>query len=160
MCMHVCVCMCLCMCVCVCVYVYMCVFVHVCVYMCMYVCVCSWLLHDPDMRVRTTYQPYLDAVHGYMVKVAQAVGDLQYTYGGPIIAVQLENEYANYEDGKAEESRQYMKFIYQVGVFGGCGKVVMIGECDRRTCCVSVTSQACLQRVWSEGVACYENVIH
>jgi len=60
------------------------------------------------------YGPYLHGVREYMVKVAQAVGDLQYTYGGPIIAVQLENEYASYQDGTSEDSRNYMKFLYDV----------------------------------------------
>ena len=69
------------------------------------------------------YGPYLHAVREYMVKVAQAVGDLQYVYGGPIIAVQLENEYGAYQDGSTEDSRGYMKFLYDVRAWwGGCGR--------------------------------------
>ena len=66
------------------------------------------------MVVRSTYAPYTEAVHGYMVKVGEVLGELQYTYGGPIIAVQLENEYASYEDGRTVDSRSYMKFIFDV----------------------------------------------
>ncbi|ELU09030.1 hypothetical protein CAPTEDRAFT_226658 [Capitella teleta] len=58
----------------------------------------SWLLHDPEMKVRTSYPPYLEAVDAYLAKILPLVNDLQMSKGGPIIAVQLENEYGSYGD--------------------------------------------------------------
>ncbi|XP_055349400.1 beta-galactosidase-1-like protein 2 isoform X2 [Paramacrobiotus metropolitanus] len=56
----------------------------------------SWLLHDPGMRVRTTYQPYIDAVDRFFGRILPMVADLQFTKTGPIIMVQVENEYGAY----------------------------------------------------------------
>ena len=57
----------------------------------------SWLLADPDMKVRSTYVPYLNRADAYFEQVFQQVVDLQFTKGdGPIIAFQIENEYASF----------------------------------------------------------------
>lgn len=50
----------------------------------------SWLLRDPDMKVRSIYPPFLDAVHGYLTALITQVGSLQYSSGGPIIAIQVQ----------------------------------------------------------------------
>lgn len=42
-----------------------------------FVYVCSWLLHDPNMKIRTAYPPYLDAVDAYLAKLLPLVADLQ-----------------------------------------------------------------------------------
>ncbi|XP_037029809.1 beta-galactosidase-1-like protein 2 [Bradysia coprophila] len=54
----------------------------------------SWLQRDPNMNVRTSYQPYLDRVKIYLDNLLAQIVDLQFSRGGSIIAVQLENEYA------------------------------------------------------------------
>ena len=56
----------------------------------------AWLLRDRHMRVRTMYKPYLNAVDDYLGKLLPLLVDLQYTKGGPIIAMQIENEYGSY----------------------------------------------------------------
>ncbi|XP_013386988.1 beta-galactosidase-1-like protein 2 [Lingula anatina] len=66
----------------------------------------SWLLHDPHMRVRSTYQPFMDAVDSYFSQLIPLVADLQYTKGGPIIAVQIENEYGSFSN-----DINYMEFV-------------------------------------------------
>jgi hypothetical protein len=38
---------------------------------------CSWLLHDPDMKVRSNYPGYQDAVTRYMADLLPRVADLQ-----------------------------------------------------------------------------------
>lgn len=60
----------------------------------------SWLLNDPQMRVRSNYQPYLDKVKNYYQRFFAEVKDLQITSGGPIIMVQVENEYGGYANDK------------------------------------------------------------
>ena len=55
-----------------------------------------WLLHDPNMEVRTTYPGYLTAVRRFYEALFAEVKDLMYEKGGPIVMVQVENEYAGY----------------------------------------------------------------
>ncbi|OXA63022.1 Beta-galactosidase-1-like protein 2 [Folsomia candida] len=69
----------------------------------------SYLLRDPDMRVRTAYQPYLDRVKVYLDNLLPLVADLQFTRGGPIIGLQLENEYASFDQIELE----YLEFLQQ-----------------------------------------------
>lgn len=57
-----------------------------------------WLLHDTDMKVRTTYPGYLEAVEKFYSELFGRVNHLMYRNGGPIIAVQIENEYAGFAD--------------------------------------------------------------
>ncbi|XP_006820858.2 beta-galactosidase-1-like protein 2 [Saccoglossus kowalevskii] len=56
----------------------------------------SWLLHSPDMRVRTTDPNFLSAVDRYFDELLPLVEPLQFSNGGPIIAIQVENEYGSY----------------------------------------------------------------
>ena len=37
----------------------------------------SWLLRDPDMKVRSSYKPYMEASEKYLEKVLDQVKDLQ-----------------------------------------------------------------------------------
>ncbi|GFO29517.1 beta-galactosidase [Plakobranchus ocellatus] len=56
----------------------------------------SWLLSDQNMRVRSNYPGYQRAVERYFSWLLPQVKDLQSTNGGPIIAVQVENEYGSF----------------------------------------------------------------
>ncbi|XP_068173391.1 beta-galactosidase-1-like protein 2 [Antennarius striatus] len=56
----------------------------------------SWLLRDPNMRVRTTYQGFTSAFNSYFDELIKRVVPYQYSNGGPIIALQVENEYGAY----------------------------------------------------------------
>lgn len=57
-----------------------------------------WLLRDPDMKVRTNYHGYQSRVQSYFSRLMSEVSDLQYHKGGPIIAVQVENEFGSYSN--------------------------------------------------------------
>ncbi|XP_031716803.1 beta-galactosidase-1-like protein 2 isoform X1 [Anarrhichthys ocellatus] len=66
----------------------------------------SWLLRDHNMKLRTTYPRFTDAVNSFFHQLIKKVVPHQYSEGGPIIAVQVENEYGSYaKDG------EYMPFI-------------------------------------------------
>ncbi|ODN03705.1 Beta-galactosidase-1-like protein 3 [Orchesella cincta] len=67
----------------------------------------SWLQRDPDMKVRTNYQPYLDRVKIFFDALMAQVDDLLWTRGGPIIAIQIENEYGFFNN----KSQEYLQFI-------------------------------------------------
>lgn len=58
----------------------------------------SWLLADEDMELRSRDPRYLKAVDGYLESLMKAVLPYLRTRGGPVIAVQLENEYGAYGD--------------------------------------------------------------
>ncbi|XP_048199555.1 beta-galactosidase-1-like protein 2 [Perognathus longimembris pacificus] len=66
----------------------------------------SWLLQDPSMKLRTTYRGFTEAVDLYFDHLMSRVVPLQYKRGGPIIAVQVENEYGSYNQDPA-----YMPYI-------------------------------------------------
>ncbi|CAL1528316.1 unnamed protein product, partial [Lymnaea stagnalis] len=58
----------------------------------------SWLLADPEMKVRSNYLGYQEAVKRYFDWLIPQVADLQYTHGGPVVAVQVENEFGSFSD--------------------------------------------------------------
>jgi beta-galactosidase len=60
----------------------------------------AWLLKDPQMRVRCAYPPYLQAVDRFFDALIPRVAPLQITRGGPVIMVQIENEYGSYGNDK------------------------------------------------------------
>jgi beta-galactosidase len=61
----------------------------------------SWLLKDQRMQVRCSYPPYLAAVDRYFDALLPQLVSLQSASGGPIIAMQVENEYGSYGGDKA-----------------------------------------------------------
>uniref|UniRef100_A0A672HA00 Beta-galactosidase-1-like protein 2 n=1 Tax=Salarias fasciatus TaxID=181472 RepID=A0A672HA00_SALFA len=56
----------------------------------------SWLLRDGSMKLRTTHPGFTQAVNAYFDKLIPKMVPLQFKKGGPIIAVQVENEYGSY----------------------------------------------------------------
>lgn len=60
----------------------------------------SWLLATPGMKVRSTDPRFLQAATKYMKQVGQQLARLQITRGGPIIMVQVENEYGSFGNDK------------------------------------------------------------
>lgn len=69
----------------------------------------GWLLRDPDLILRRAEPRYLSAVEEYLRQVYALVEPLQITHGGPVILVQIENEYGAYGDDK-----QYLADLVRV----------------------------------------------
>jgi beta-galactosidase len=61
----------------------------------------GWLLKDRGMQVRCCYPPYLAAVDRFFDQLLTRLAPLQITRGGPIIAMQVENEYGSYGNDAA-----------------------------------------------------------
>nr|WP_053142113.1 beta-galactosidase [Streptomyces ambofaciens] len=61
----------------------------------------AWLTGTPGMRLRAGHQPYLDAVARWFDALVPRVAELQAVHGGPVVAVQIENEYGSYGDDHA-----------------------------------------------------------
>lgn len=60
----------------------------------------AWLLKDDSMRVRSTYPGFLNAVDSYFTELFKYIVPLQITNGGPIIMMQVENEYGSFGNDK------------------------------------------------------------
>ena len=56
----------------------------------------GWLLADPHMEIRSTHSVFMDSVRKYFDKLMPLLVPLQKSKGGPVIALQVENEYANF----------------------------------------------------------------
>ena len=60
----------------------------------------AWLLATPDMKVRSADERFLKAAANYMRQVGRELAPLQISRGGPIIMVQVENEYGSFGSDK------------------------------------------------------------
>ncbi|XP_032214936.1 beta-galactosidase-1-like protein 2 isoform X1 [Mustela erminea] len=83
----------------------------------------SWLLRDPKMKLRTTYRGFTKAVNHYFDKIIPMVVQLQYGKGGPIIAVQVENEYGSYH-----RDNRYMSYIKKALITRGIKVLLMTAD--------------------------------
>lgn len=55
-----------------------------------------WLLKFDDIQLRTHDARFVNAARRYLKEVGRVLGPLQITHGGPILMVQVENEYGSY----------------------------------------------------------------
>ena len=76
----------------------------------------AWLLKDPSLEIRSRNPLYLAAVRRWFGTLGQVVHPLMLSQGGPIIAVQVENEYGAYGDDHA-----YMEDIKSMLQASGMG---------------------------------------
>jgi len=60
----------------------------------------AWLLADPGMQLRCAYPGFLAAVDEWWDALLPRLAPLLATNGGPILAVQIENEYGSYGNDK------------------------------------------------------------
>ena len=60
----------------------------------------AWLLAQDGMRFRCNYEPYMKEFLAYFDELLPRLAPLQITHGGPIIMMQVENEYGSYGDDK------------------------------------------------------------
>jgi beta-galactosidase len=56
----------------------------------------AWLLANPELKVRSSDPRFLAAAGRYLERVGKEVAPLQSTHGGPIVMVQVENEYGSF----------------------------------------------------------------
>ncbi|XP_022616923.1 beta-galactosidase-1-like protein 2 [Seriola dumerili] len=83
----------------------------------------SWLLRDQNMKLRTTYPGFTDAVNSFFNQLIKKVVPHQYSKGGPIIAVQVENEYGSYAQDK-----EYMPFIKEALLSRGITELLLTSD--------------------------------
>ncbi|XP_077448483.1 beta-galactosidase-1-like protein 2 isoform X1 [Stigmatopora argus] len=83
----------------------------------------SWLLQDDDMKLRTTYHGFTEAVEVFWNKLIPKVVPLQFRKGGPIIAVQVENDYGSFAMDDA-----YMPFIKEALQSRGISELLLTSD--------------------------------
>jgi beta-galactosidase len=74
----------------------------------------AWLLNKPGIKLRCMNKPYLEAVGRYFDQVMPRLKKLQCSAGGPIIAMQVENEYGSYGN-----DHEYIKHLHNLFLFHG-----------------------------------------
>lgn len=66
----------------------------------------AWLLKEDGMKLRCSYKPYLDHVQKYYDKLMPYIKPYMYDNDGPVIMMQIENEYGYYGNDHA-----YMQWL-------------------------------------------------
>ncbi|MEB5568879.1 beta-galactosidase [Mammaliicoccus sciuri] len=61
----------------------------------------SWLLKYKDMRIRSSDQRFIDKVDRYYAQLFKILKPLQIDHNGPIIMMQIENEYGSFGEDKS-----------------------------------------------------------
>ncbi|OQP61326.1 beta-galactosidase [Niastella vici] len=82
-----------------------------------------WLLKDSNLVIRAYNQPFLDSCKVYINKLAEQTKNFLVSKGGPIIMVQVENEFGSYvsqrKDIPLTEHRKYNEAIHQLLINSG-----------------------------------------
>ena len=73
-----------------------------------------YLLKIPDIKIRCMDTRYMNAVTGYVNRFSKEIKSLQCTNGGPILMVQIENEYGSYGN-----DRQYIDALTKLWLKNG-----------------------------------------
>lgn len=87
----------------------------------------AWLLkdsksagsEDPAVLLRSSQPAYLAAVRTWMLRLGKELAPLQASRGGPIIAVQVENEYGSFR--VKEDRQQYLQQVLKIVRDAGFG---------------------------------------
>jgi beta-galactosidase len=80
----------------------------------------AWLLADPKIVLRSDDPKFMQPAAAWLKRLGRELGPLQITRGGPIIAVQVENEYGSFDNDKL-----YLKHIYDAIVAAGLGEALL-----------------------------------
>ncbi|MER5729882.1 glycoside hydrolase family 35 protein [Streptomyces sp. NPDC002138] len=84
----------------------------------------SWLLAEPDIRLRSRDPRFLAAVDDYFARLLPPLRSRLASRGGPVLAVQVENEYGAYGDDTA-----YLEHL--AASLRRCGADVPLFTCDQ-----------------------------
>lgn len=79
----------------------------------------AWLLADPQTQCRTSDPRFMDPARRWLVRLGQEIAKLQSPLGGPIVAVQVENEYGSFGSDHA-----YVRAVYDALTQAGFDLVI------------------------------------
>jgi len=77
----------------------------------------AWMLKDHAMVLRSSQPLFLDPVRRWMQRLGKELAPLQASHGGPILAVQVENEYGSFE--VPSDGGKYLQQIHQIVLDAG-----------------------------------------
>ena len=80
----------------------------------------AWLLHEPGMEARSNNPAFIADVSRWFHRLGRELAPLQSENGGPIVAVQVENEY-----GSFGSDHEYMEQIHHILVDSGFSKAML-----------------------------------
>lgn len=83
-----------------------------------------WLLKKKDIKLRDNDSYFLERVNEFQKAMAKQVGGLTLANGGPIIMIQVENEYGSYG-----ENKEYVSNIRDM-LRNNFGEEVLMFQCD------------------------------
>jgi beta-galactosidase len=72
-----------------------------------------YLLKDPELKVRSLSLTYMKAAERYITAIAPVIKPLLVTHGGPVLMLQVENEYGSYGNDRAYMERLRQLWIRQ-----------------------------------------------
>ncbi|KAI0098694.1 family 35 glycoside hydrolase [Nemania sp. FL0031] len=95
----------------------------------------AWLAQVPGMRVRSSNEQFMEAAESYLVRLAADLRDTQVTRGGPLLMVQVENEYGSYGEDHVYTTglRDILRANFEVPLYtndGGVDWTLAGGEVD------------------------------
>lgn len=74
-----------------------------------------WTLKYPEVKIRTNDAKYVEWSRRYLEQVYRQVADLQVTKGGPLLMVQIENEYGMVARGNNDYLRSLQSICQTIG---------------------------------------------
>ncbi len=77
----------------------------------------NWLRFIPGMAVRSYNKPFLKALKPYFDRLLPMIAKNQITHGGPVVLVQLENEY--FPGWGAVLNNQYLRWLHAIAIARG-----------------------------------------
>ncbi|WP_318244633.1 glycoside hydrolase family 35 protein [Oerskovia merdavium] len=83
----------------------------------------AWLTATPGIRLRCSDETYLDAVAAWFDELLPRLAALQANRGGPVVAVQVENEYGSFGDDHA-----YMAWVHDALVERGIDELLFTAD--------------------------------
>ncbi|XP_022901587.2 beta-galactosidase-1-like protein 2 [Onthophagus taurus] len=89
----------------------------------------SWLLRYKGLKVRTSEQTFMQKVTNYFNVLIPILAMLQFTKGGPIIAVQVENEYGSTsEPGRFVPDKIYLEQLRRLLIRNGIEELLFTSD--------------------------------
>ena len=87
-----------------------------------------WLAGKPGLVTRTFNKPYMDAMESWVKELGRRVDKYQISNGGPIILVQMENEYGHVAASYGQDGQKYLAWAEELGHRAGFSVPIIM--CD------------------------------